>query len=256
MKNLFTQARFALRSKAMMLALSLGTIGTSAYAQEEKDEDEKVSFSLGVTTDKFFGFAPMATGSIKIKNKLDFTFYGLYWSGGSGASWGNWAEFGAGVNVEAVDGLSINPQIAVVSGSLLSKGAAGGQFGGVFADGLVPNLTVNLDKGKAEGQVYFGYYMPIRKIKNPETNENFGRTAYIHYWANAGYRVNSYFSFGAHWEHLWGGTEKDGSNVYQWLGPYVQFSAPSGKAFFRFAGGPDFVDGGDSFYKMTLGFNF
>lgn len=257
MKNVLTHVKSALWSKTMMLALGLGLLTQPAFAQDEEEED-KVSFSLGVTTDRFFGFAPMATGAVKIKDKLDFTFYGIYWSGGSGANWGNWAEFGVGVNFSPIEGLGINPQIAVVSGNLLSKGAADGQFGGVFGDGLVPNLTVNLNKGKAEGQVYFGYYLPLRKFTDPSspTGADFGRTAYIHYWANAGFKATSYFSFGAHWEHLWGGAEKDGDNVYQWIGPYVQFSAPKGNAFFRFAGGPDIVEGADSFYKMTLGFNF
>lgn len=258
MKSLLTKMRSALWSKTMMLALGLGTLTTTAFAEEKEEVDDKVSFSLGVTTDKFFGFAPMATGTVKIKDNLGFTFYGLYWSGGSGANWGNWAEFGVGVNYTPVEGLGINPQIGLVSGNLLSKGAGDGQFGGVFGDGLVPNLTVNLNKSKVEGQVYFGYYMPLRKIKDPssEVGADFGRTAYIHYWANAGFKATNYLSFGAHWEHLWGGAEKDGVNVYQWAGPYVQFSAPSGKGFFRFAGGADFVDGGDSFYKMTFGVNF
>jgi hypothetical protein len=44
----------------------------------------------------------------------------------------------------------------------------------------------------------------------------------------------------------------------QWLGPYVQFIEKSGKTYLRFAGGSDFVKGNktDSFFKMTVGYNF
>lgn len=245
--------------RKMTFSALLITLCLSATAGEKKEKDEtaedKLNFSLGLTVDKFFGFAPMATGSYSFSDKIGLTFYGLFWAGGSGANWGNWSEFGVGANFN-FDGIGINPQIGIVNGNLLSKGAADGQFGGVFADGIVPNLTINVNKPKVEGQVYFGYYAPLRKIEDPENGGNFGQTAYIHYWANAGFKATSYFSFGAHWEHLWGGTKGDGDDVYQWIGPYIQFASPSGKGFLRFAGGPDLVDGGDSFYKMTFGVNF
>jgi hypothetical protein len=245
--------------KKMMLTVLLTGLCLGVLAEEKKeketDSEDKLSFSLGLTTDKFFGFAPMAMGSYAFSEKIALTFYGLYWAGGSGSNWGNWSEFGLGANFN-FDGIGINPQIGIVNGNLLSKGAATGQFGGIFADGIVPNLTVNVNKSKVEGQIYFGFYTPLRKIENPETGENFGQTEYIHYWANAGFKATPYFSFGAHWEHLWGGAKGDGVNTYQWIGPYIQFAAPSGKGFMRFSGGPDLVEGNNSFYKMTFGVNF
>lgn len=48
----------------------------------------------------------------------------------------------------------------------------------------------------------------------------------------------------------------DADTVYQWLGPYVQFSLPQG-FFARFTGGADIEDdaAGD-FYKLTVGMAF
>lgn len=229
---------------------------TPAIAQDDADgDDNPMSFSLGVTTDAFFGFAPMAYGAYQFHEFVEFSFYGIYWSGGTGAAWGNWAEFGVGLNF-TFDGVDINPQLGVVSGNLLSKGAADGQFGGVFGDGLVPNITINFDKYRVESELYFGYYLPIRSFEDPETGEDFGQTAYIHYWASLGGQPTGWLSLGAHWEHLWGGATGDGDDVYQWIGPYIQFSDPKGKVSFSFAGGADLVEGSDSFYKMSMGLNF
>ncbi len=213
----------------------------------EEEEEEKLSVTLTLTADQFFGFAPMAAGSYKLSNKLDFTFYGIYWLAGTGAAWGNWTEFGVGVNYTPIEGLGINPQVGILSGNLLSSYTEGPA---IFGDGIVPNLTVNLDKKKVEGQLYFGYYLPLRT--------KFGSTSasYIHYWANAGYQLHKFFSVGAHWEHLRGGSKGNEDDVYQWIGPYIQFSALKGHLFSRFSAGPDVLKGNDSFYKLTFGYNF
>ena len=83
--------------------------------------------------------------------------------------------------------------------------------------------------------------------------------AYVHYWLNLGVRASQFFSVGAHYEHLInsGGSDVTSStDVYQWLGPYVQFSKPTGGPFARFSFGTDLVEGNDSFFKLTTGFNF
>jgi hypothetical protein len=240
--------------RAALPTLLLAGLPLQAQAQEEATEENDVSFALAVTTDTFFGFAPMAMGGVSLSDTLDFTFYGIYWSGGTGAAWGNWTEFGAGVNIN-LDGIGINPQLGIVSGNLLSGGASRGAPA-VFGDGIVPNLTINLAKGSVEGQIYAGYYAPLRSSENPATGEDFGQTAYIHYWANAGYRASDFFSVGAHYEHLWGGATGDGNDVYQWVGPYVHFHMPDDRVGFRFNAGTDLVEGNDSFYKMSMIINF
>ncbi len=225
---------------------------SSLHAQSSSGSDENFAMSISLTSDQFFGFAPMAAGTYKLGNTLDLSFYGIFWSGGTGGGWGNWTEFGVGLNFRASDILSINPQIGIVNGSLLSSGAAGE---GVLGDGLVPNLTVNLQSPTLEGQIYAGYYLPLRDL----APDNGTTLSYLHYWVNSGIKLGKFFSFGAHYEHLinTGGSNVEKSeDVYQWLGPYVQFIEKSGKMYLRFAGGTDFTKDNDSFFKMTVGYNF
>ncbi len=247
MKNLFKNK---LKIKNIfVIALGFLLAGTNlSIAQEEK----QFNFSVALNSDQFFGFYPTFQGSYGFSDKAALTFYGIHWGGGTGAAWGNWTEFGLGANFQAGEGLSINPQIGILSGSLLSSGAQGPA---IFGDGIVPNLTVNLLKEKVEGQLYFGYYAPLRD-EAPTTGSTY---AYVHYWLSLGYRASDFFSFGAHYEHL---INSGGSNIpastdlYQWFGPYVQFSKPTGGPFARFSFGTDLVEGNDSFFKLTTGFSF
>jgi hypothetical protein len=239
--------------KMISMALVAGLmITTGVFAQEEK----QFNFSVALNSDQFFGFYPTFQGSYGFSDKAQLTFYGIHWGGGTGAGWGNWTEFGLGANFKAGDGLSINPQIGFLGGNLLSSGARGPA---VFGDGIVPNLTVNLLKEKVEGQFYFGYYAPLRDEAPTNTTPPGTTLSFVHYWLNLGYRANNFFSFGAHYEHL---INSGGSNVetstdtYQWLGPYVQFSKPTGGPFARFSFGTDLVEGNDSFFKLTTGFSF
>ena len=92
------------------------------------------------------------------------TFYGIHWGVGTTAAWGNWTEFGIRANFQAADGLSINPQIGLLGGNLLSSGT--GELA-IFGNGIVPNLTVNLLKENVEGQFYFGLYSALRNEAPP-----------------------------------------------------------------------------------------
>ncbi len=112
-----------------------------------------------------------------------------------------------------------------------------------------------MQSAQVEGQIYAGYYLPIRDL----APANGTTLSYLHYWANAGVKLGAFFSFGAHYEHLintGGSNVTESTDVYQWLGPYVQFMEKSGKMYLRFAGGTDFTEGNDSFFKMTVGYNF
>jgi len=232
----------------LVLALSCFLITNFSVAQEKKD----FNLTIGLNSDQFFGFYPSFQGSYGFSNKTQLTFYGIHWGGGTGAAWGNWTEFGIGANIKAAEGLLINPQIGILNGNLLSSGTAGPA---IFGDGIVPNLTVNLLKEKVEGQFYFGYYAPLRN----ETPTNGTTLAYIHYWLNLGIRANQFLSIGAHFEHLvnsGGSNVTTSTDVYQWLGPYVQFSKPEGGPFARFSFGTDLVESNDSFFKLTTGMNF
>lgn len=236
----------------MFIVCSYFFASTSAPAQEVKAaEDKKFSFGVSLNVDKFFGFYPVFQGTAGISSGLDMTFYGILWAAGTGRAWGNWTEFGVGLNFEPIKGLSVMPQLGVINGSLLSSTAEGPS---ILAEGLAPNLTIRLNQPSVEGEIYAGYYLPIadRAPRNGSTR------AYLHYWANAGYKISSFFSIGAHYEHLinsGGSAVPRPADVYQWVGPYIQFSVPNSSAFARFSSGVDFTDSG-SFFKLTTGFSF
>lgn len=103
-------------------------------------QEDKTSYSIGLTSDQFFGFAPNVTVEYKLNDKIGVSAYGVFWGGGTGAAWGNWTEFGGGVNLYLAEGITLNPNLGFTFGNLLSKGAADGQLGGIAGDGIVPNL--------------------------------------------------------------------------------------------------------------------
>lgn len=241
---------------AVMLGMFLFT-SLPAFAQDTEEENP---FSMTVTlnSDRFFGFYPFFAGKYKMSEKVDFTFYGILWSGGVGGGWGNWTEFGAGIGFPVGSALYVSPQIGLLSGSLTS-----GLGTPVLGEGIVPNLTVTLGTDKLEGELYAGLYTGL---DHGNTNTN----NYLHYWLNTGYKFTSFFSAGLHYEHLrftGGKNHADDSSYdfYQAIGPYVQFANPKGGAFARFSTGADIrseeqVDKSNfqspSFYKLTVGYSF
>lgn len=239
--------------KKILLSMLTGSLlFASAVSHAQDDSDSKFSLDVSLNSDQFFGFYPFFAGAYSVSDGLDFTFYGILWSGGTGGGWGNWTEFGLGVNFSPVEGLDINPQIGILGGNLLSSAASGPA---VMGDGFVPNLTIGLDLDKVEGEFYGGWYLPLRD----EAPEGGSTWAFLHYWANVGYKVTDFFSFGPHYEHLIlsGGSEvEESADMYQWLGGYVQFADPDGGASVRFSAGGDLTEGNDSFYKLTVGYSF
>jgi hypothetical protein len=247
--------------KNILLVSALAAITVNVSAQETKeDTSEKLAVSVSLNHDAFFGFNPMIGASYPLNAKTDLTFYGIQWGAGTGSAWGNWTEFGFGVNIKAGD-FAINPQLGFTMGSLLSSGAA---QRGVVGDGIVPNLTVNLNNDKLIGQLYGGYYAAFRN----ETAVGNSTNNYMHYWVNFGAKATPWLAFGAHFEHLYlaggktngnGGGSLDRTEGYQWIGPFVQVN--KGVAGFRFSFGGDLTKVEDSFspndfYKMQIFMNF
>lgn len=219
-------------------------------------QESDATFSLGITSDQFFGVAPSVGVEYKLSDKIGVSAYGIFWGAGTAGAWGNWTEFGGGVNLYLADGVTLNPNIGFTFGNLLSKGV-GHQLDGIAGDGIVPNLFFNVDIPKFESEVYVGYYAPLRN----EAPEDGTTLAYLHYWANAGYKVSDAFSFGAHFEHLKRTKDDIGGTLdyFQWLGPYVQFNVPKFGSFVRLSAGPEVKNGlqaKDSFYKLSTGFSF
>lgn len=119
MNTKFTQV---ITATGLLLLCFLTTALQSVMAQTEED---KFSMDIELISDQFWGFYPYFKGSYAINSKLDFTFYGVMWAAGEGSAWGNWTEFGVGMGFEPAKGIRITPQIGILGGSLLSKGAEG-----------------------------------------------------------------------------------------------------------------------------------
>lgn len=257
MKNSFTTTRLLPTLMGLLLCAMLLAPTATLRAQEVVDES-KFGMTVTLNSDIFFGFYPFFSGSYKLNDKLDFTFYGILWSGGTGAAWGNWTEFGAGVSLPLGESITFSPQIGLLNGSLTS-----GLGTPVLGEGIVPNVTFILGNDKFEGELYAGYYMGFDK---GNTNTN----TYLHYWLNGGYKVSKFFSLGLHLEHLrfMGGANYAEDSAYDYylsVGPYVQFSNPGGPGFARFTSGFDLRSDEQvtksgweqpSFFKLTVGYSF
>lgn len=242
------------------IAVSAAAAASAAAVQDAPAQrDER--FSVVLNQDAFFGFYPTFNGLIPVSDNVDLSFYGIMWttpSFGNGGGNDLWTEFGIGANFISNEGkLQIKPQIGLTNGALLSRGvrAPNGNSTGTgsnFADGIVPSLTVNYSDDSFEAEYYGGYYAALRN-----RNET-GSLDFLHTWINAGYKFTGNFSAGAHYELL-SNTRAVGGNtavVYQWVGPYVQFSLKKG-FFARFTAGADIEEGGDGdFYKLAVGMSF
>lgn len=249
--------------KSFLILLSFLVLSLSAKAQDavpSTEESSPFSMTVSLNSDIFFGFYPFFAGSYDLSESSAFTFYGILWSGGTGAAWGNWTEFGVGISLVPVEGLNINPQIGILNGNLTS-----GLGTPALGEGVVPSLTIGLDRNNLEGEFYGGYYRGFDH-GNPNTNN------YLHYWLNGGYKFGKVVSAGLHLEHLrftggQGYTENPNPayDYYKVVGPYIQFASPEGNAFARFTTGGDLRDdemkvksgyGISSFYKLSVGYSF
>jgi hypothetical protein len=243
-----------------------------------------VSVTMAMQADSFFGFNPSIYGTYGLTDDIALAFNFTYWTmiSGVGVHDNNpWLETDVGLNLTFLEKrLSITPMIGFVHGQLLSS--RGGFFpngGGsvnertTAFEGAVPNITMNYLDNRFEAEFYLGYYKAIRSeggsggggeisCSNPGGANCLGPTQaggrgtwdFLHYWGNAGVRVNSMWSVGAHYEHLL--TTRDSSapgaqqDYYRWIGPYVEMKLAGGMAF-RFTAGKDLTDNQD-FYKLKF----
>jgi len=233
-----------------------------------------VAVTMAMQADSFFGFNPSIYGTYGLTKDVALAFSTTYWTnvGGIGAHDQNpWLEFDLGLNLTFLDKrLSVTPMVGTVNGMLLSSRSGSFSKGGGQADGrttafegIVPSIIMNYLDDRFEGEFYAGYYksfktdgnVPSNGVPNPGRAD--GRTGtwdFLHWWANAGYRFNSMFSAGVHYEHLLSTRDNSAAfaqqDYYRWFGPYVEMKLAGGMAF-RFTAGQDFADN-ETFYKLKF----
>ncbi len=267
---------------AALLAVSLLTCTPVLSQAEDSLMDttkHPVSVTMAMQADSFFGFNPSIYGTYGLTKDIALAFATTYWTNiqGLGVHDSNtWLELDLGLNFTFMDKrLSVTPMIGSVHGNLLS--ARGGSFpkgGGsrdertTAFDGWVPSLTLNYLDERFEGEFYLGYYKAGRKEGGSPGGTSGACTSdfpdcrtgargtwdFLHWWTNVGYRVNSMWSLGAHYEQLL--TTRDSSapgaaqDYYRWIGPYAEMKLAGGMAL-RFTVGRDLTDNQD-FYKIKF----
>ena len=223
---------------------------------KEEEKSNPLSSRLELNQDSFFGFQPTLYAFYEINPVLDFSFYSILWTtpdfSAFGGGQGLWTEVGLGVRLKFLDNTwSVNPQIGILNGSLLS-----GATRHLPLEGYVPNIRVNHSDTFSEGEFYMGYYVAAR---DPRQND------FLHWWINAGVKPFgdrddwlSIFAVGVHFEHLRLTRSRGGNptDVYMWVGPYFQ-AAVSNRLSLRFSAGWD-LDGdiAPGFYKSNIVFTF
>lgn len=250
----------------------------------EKDESP-ATVTMALQADSFFGFNPSVYGTYKLREDFAIAWNFTYWNNISGLGVhdaNTWLETDLGVNMTFFNKqLSVTPMIGFVHGMLLSSrggffpnGAGSANERTTAFEGIVPNITVNWLSEKYEGEWYTGWYKAMREEGGAPTGQTVcpdvgtgggnclgasrggarGSWDFLHWWGNAGYRVNEVMSLGVHYEQLL--TTRDNSgpraaqDYFRWLGPYVEAKLPGGMAF-RFTAGKDLADNQD-FYKLKF----
>jgi hypothetical protein len=235
------------------------TIAGTPYPLIAAGDEPASPFSGSVTLnqDSFFGFYPILNGAYQLNDRFYLTFYGLFWTNpgftpsGTGGT-GLWTEIAAGIGFNILDDLLyVNPAVGFLNGRLLS-----GADRSVAFEGIVTQISFSHAAKYTEGQLFWAYYTAT----SAPTVNNF-----LHWWITGGVRPfadsdnwSQIISVGAHFEQLYQTKNKlgDTSNLYTWIGPYVQFTLPN-NVFMRVNVGWDTQDTvSGNFYKATIGYVF
>lgn len=152
-------------SKLLSALIVIAMICSSSFNfKAQNEESGSLDMKASLNSDIFFGYEPFFAGSKSLNDNMDFTFYGILWSRGTGAAWGNWTEFGVGMGMPISESIYINPQIGLLNGSLTS-----GLGTPTVGEGIVPNLTATFGNDKIEAEFYGGYYYGLDQ-GNTNTN--------------------------------------------------------------------------------------
>ena len=225
-----------------------------ATAQEETDTEKREStFGITLTMENAFGFYPVIYGSIGISPSLDLTYYGAMWTNPSFGfpqttfSSDLWMENGFGLGFHALNGaMYVSTSIGFTHGKFLSGGEESVAF-----EGIVPSISLYINPGKMDTEVYFSLYQHLRdEVSDPVNRVT---ADMIFYWLTPGYWVGDNVSIGFHYESLFlKFGDGDFESSYHWLGPFIKIRA-HGKYDFRFMAGPNLKEGvyASEFYKLT-----
>ena len=247
-----------MKKHSLIILLFILAFSISHLSSQDTDTLKKrpSTFGITLTMENAFGFYPVVYGSIGISPKLDFTFYGAFWTNPSFGfpqttfSSDLWLENSFGIGFNALDGQAyINPSLGFTHGKFLSGGDQSVAF-----EGLVPSLSLYYYPGNFDSEIYFSFYTHLRDEVTDPINRS--TADMIFYWLTPGYWVSKSFCFGVHYEGLYlkfGEGEFDSS--YQWLGPFIKFRI-NDIYDFRFMAGPNLKKGvyADEFYKLTANF--
>ena len=244
--------------KYFYLACVIIWLPIQATTQEE-DTSKIRSSTFGITLiqENAFGFYPVIYGSIGLSSKLDLTFYGAFWTNPSFGfpqttfSSDLWLENGYGIGFYAFNGIYINPSLGFTHGKFLSGGDESVAF-----EGIVPSLSLYINPGKMDTEVYFSFYQHLRdEVSDPVSRST---VDVIFYWLTPGFWLSNKVSLGVHYEGVYlKFGEGDFQSSYQWLGPYIKLRT-KGKYDFRFMAGPNLKEGvyANEFYKLSANIPF
>ena len=227
----------------------------AVYSQNpESDEARNSNFGITFNMENAFGFYPTFYGSIPLNQNLDLTFYGVMWTNPSFGlpqstySSDLWLEQSIGLGFNAFnDQVYISPSLGFTHGKFLSGGDQSVAF-----EGIVPSLSVYLNPGSFDMEIFLSLYQHFRdKVSDPV---NRSTADMLFYWLTPGFWVSRNVSIGIHYEGLFlkfGEGSFDSS--YQWLGPYIKLRTKS-QYDFRFMAGPNLKEGiyANEFYKLTV----
>jgi hypothetical protein len=225
-----------------------------AGAQDSTISNPREStFGVTFTMENAFGYYPTFYGNLGLTSNLDLTFYGVMWTNPSfGLPQTTFSsdlliENSIGIGFNAFDDqVYVSPSIGFIHGKFLSGGDESVAF-----EGIVPSLSLYINPGSVDTEVYFSFYRHLRDEVTDPINRSTANM--IFYWFTPGVWVSKSVSIGMHYEGLFlkFGTG-DFESSYQWLGPYIKLRTKN-KYDFRFMAGPNLKEGvyANEFYKLV-----
>ncbi len=208
-------------------------------------------FNLAFSQDNAFGFVPQVFASFPFKKMVwDYTFYANFWTNPAQANTTRssdfWVESGVGLgrHLGKNEQWYINPTLGFSSGRMLS-----GSDRGLFAEGIVPSLTIHYMGNRLEGEIALNFYKAVRGVtkKNPGTD-------YLRFWASGGVIFTRFVSVGWLYEN-YGATANPVQTYYSWLGAYMKVTIKD-KYWLKFSTGINTESNeffGPEFYRLSAG---